>query len=193
MSQIDQTARFHKEYIDLIRGKRVLVIGSGSDLDNRNVNEIAQGYDVIIKVNKNYGNSNVQPDIIFTRWASWIDDDKLFPKYMLDNAKVIVIVNQHVGISATEIEWICEQIGHNHASCGLIAVHWALCKGASEVGVIGFGYSNGAFNRDKVYTTANNDHIPGNNTEGTKDVNPLYDWHKERMFLCRTSNVKLID
>ena len=64
----DQTARKADDYT----GKRVLIIASGNDLDSRKGFDVSK-YDIVCKVNKDYGNITNRADVIFTRWAQWLD------------------------------------------------------------------------------------------------------------------------
>lgn len=60
----DQSARQADDYT----GKRVLIIASGHDLDSRKGFNVSQ-YDIVCKVNKDYGKITQRADVIFTRWA----------------------------------------------------------------------------------------------------------------------------
>lgn len=64
----DQTAQKPDNYT----GKRVLIIASGHDLDSRKGFNVSK-YDIVAKVNKDYGNITQRADIIITRWAKWLD------------------------------------------------------------------------------------------------------------------------
>lgn len=192
---MDQTAR---EYKGEYRGKKILVIGSGSDLDGRRMHDEIESnkYDIVARVNKLYGaNEDVgtRTDVIFTRWYSWLDNLQWFNKDVQDNAKQIVILNQHVGYSQTEYQWLCAKMGTTSASAGAQAIDFFLNRGAACVDVIGFGCKEGKFNPDKIYTQGSKGTTPEHNTtkEG-KDENPNYDWHAEREWEINQASVKFI-
>lgn len=221
----DQTAVYMPEHIEKVKGTRCLLIGSGADLDNRDLNTLATQldvttalecpktiksitgrskgdlpnryamyYDNLVRCNKAYGPAVTRdPDIIFTRWLAWTRDERMgFTPEQYANA-ITVIVNQGMYMSNTEVQWLCEQVGHSHVSCGVCAIAWLLNRGAAQIDLVGFGYHDGKWNRDKVYTTANKAHIPTHNTQGTVDTNPLYDWDKEKAWIMRQPRVHLLD
>lgn len=119
----DQTARKADDY----SGKRVLIIASGNDLDSRRGFDVSK-YDLICKVNKDYGNITQRADIIFTRWAQWLD--MFFSQKQLKSAQKIVVINQNLGISTSEI-LIAQQIASlAHVSAGFLAVLYFFHRGA---------------------------------------------------------------
>lgn len=119
----DQTARKADDYT----GKRVLIIASGHDLDSRKGFNTSQ-YDIVCKVNKDYGNITKRADIIFTRWAQWLDI--FFKKEQANSAQKIIIINQNLGISTSEI-LIAQQIASlPHVSAGFLAVLYFFNRGA---------------------------------------------------------------
>lgn len=192
---MDQTSR---EYKGQYRNKSVLIIGSGSDLDGRKMQEDIEGskYDIIARVNKLYGareDVGTRTDVLFTRWNSWLDNKEWFNDDVQANAKEVVILNQHIGYSATEYQWLCARVGHEHVSAGAQAVDFFLNRGAKQVDIIGFGSINGQFNPDKVYTQGSKGTTPEHNTtkEG-KDENPLYNWHLEREWEINQAKVKFL-
>lgn len=189
---------------DYIRGKKILVIGSGSDLDGRNMGELIDSdkWDIVARCNKMYGNPKdvgTRLDYVFTRWQQWLDNKEFFTKEQLDNATEIVVLNQHTALKRwdsfceTEYWWLCNQVGHEHVSCGAQTIAFFLNRGAKSVDVIGFGSKEGRFLKDKVYTTGSKGTTPVNNTtkEG-KDENPLYDWHKERQWEVNQAKVTFL-
>lgn len=192
---MDQTSRkYNGEY----RDKVVLLIGSGSDLDGRNMQEeIDNGkYDIVARVNKMYGSEadvGRRTDVILTRWNQWLDNHEWFTQEVQDKAREIVILNQHIGYSQTEYAWLCHKVGHEHVSAGAQAVDFFLNRGVKELHIIGFGCKGGKFLKDKVYTNGSTGTTPTHNTtkEG-KDENPLYNWHLEREWEINQANVKFL-
>ena len=168
---IDQT---YTEPKVQIKGKGVLIVGSSLELDDYHyTDKELSKYDVVIRLNKLYGNCGRRTDVIFTRWISWIDDKyelrKFFPREVIDNAKEIVIANQNIGISATEVALIKEEAGVENASIGLLAAGYCLHRGAKKITLIGFGSGKG-----KTYCSNSGF------GRGYKDNNTHYDWKKER-------------
>lgn len=187
----DPTARFDT---GAYRGKRVLVIGSGSDLDKREMADMVDGptYDVVARVNKHYGDPKrvgTRTDVIFTRWPSWLDRQDWFSDREQARSQEIVILNVHVGYSRTEHEWLAKRIGVKQVSAGVMAVDFFLNRGAASVDIVGFGFKDGEWSRDKLYTTANPSQIPTSKTDGAKDINDAYDWTRERRWLKAEARV----
>lgn len=187
----DPTARFDT---GAYRGKRVLVIGSGSDLDNREMADIVDGptYDVVARVNKHYGDPKrvgARTDVIFTRWPSWLDRQDWFSDREQARSQEIVILNVHVGYSRTEHEWLAKRIGVQQVSAGVMAVDFFLNRGAASVDIVGFGFKDGQWSKEKLYTTANPSHVPTSKTDGVKDINSAYDWTRERRWLKAEARV----
>lgn len=66
----DQTGR---KYRGQYRDKTILIVGSGSDLDGRGMQEIIDSdrYDIVARVNKMYGapqDVGTRANVLFTRW-----------------------------------------------------------------------------------------------------------------------------
>lgn len=194
MPESDQTARLDR---GKYRGKRVLVIGSGSDLDTRDMADLVDGptYDVVARVNKHYGDPKrvgTRTDVIFTRWPSWLDRFDWFSEREQARAQEIVVLNVGMGYSRTEYQWLCQRVGHNNVSAGSQALDFFLNRGAASVDVVGFGFSGKSFAESKLYTSDNAAHIPESKTEGVKDVNPNYDWGKEKEWRLRERRVHFL-
>lgn len=173
---------------------KVLVIGSGQDLDGRGMKDIIEGdtYDFVCKLNKSYGaieDVGTRCDILFTRWYSWISEGQDFiEKEILDKCKQVIILNQHCGYSQTEQVMISYEIGAEHISAGPQAVHWLLNRGCRHIDLIGFGYKPGeGFMTEKIYAK-NSKNYP----DGMKDNNTIYDWAKERQWLMLQPQVHFI-
>lgn len=176
------------------RGLRALVIGSGSDLDGRGMGQRIDGgeWDLVCRVNKWYGASadvGTRCDLLVTRWASWLDRTDWVPH--LDKVRDVVILNQHIGVSRTEAQWLAAQVGHPQVSAGIQAVHYLLARGA-RVDVIGFGARAGVYDRDKIYTAANAAHVPATKTDGLRDVNETYNWAAEKLWLANQPRVTML-
>lgn len=194
MTDNDQTARM---YDGRYRGKKVLVIGSGSDLDGRKLGELIDGdyYDVVARVNKHYGSVEDvgnRTDVIITRWTSWLDNYDWFSPDEQSKASDIVILNQHVGYSQSEYQWLTVQVGHQQVSAGAQAISYFLNRGASIIDVIGYGCKDGKFQRNKEYTRGSTNTTPTHNMVGNVDVNPNYDWHKEKVWMVNQARVTFI-
>lgn len=187
-----------------LRGKTVLIIGSGNDLDDRKMGQIIDGdtYDIIARVNKHYGSPEDvgnRTDYIFTRWQQWLANSEWFTPEELEQAKEIVVLNQHTALkkfdsySRTEYEWLCHKVGHEAVSAGAQVVDYFLNRGVKHVDIIGFGCKNGKFKRDKVYTKRSEGTMPTHNTtaEGV-DQNPLYNWHLERQWEVNQAKVNFL-
>lgn len=191
----DQTARV---YDGRYRGKRVLLVGSGNDVDGRAMGEIIDGdtYDIVARVNKHYGDRadvGNRTDVIISRWLSWLDNHEWFSETEQALAKEVVILNQHVGYSESEYRWLCERVGHEAVSAGIQAIDFFLNRGVSSIDVIGFGFKGGVAARDKVYTKGSANTTPTHNTTSTgKDCNPTYDWHAERLWEVNQARVHLL-
>lgn len=179
----DQT--FTPDEVEL-RGKKVLVVGSSIELDDYHfTNNNLDKWDVVIRLNKLYGNLGTRTDIIFTRWISWIKDPyklrNFFPQSVIENSKSIIIANQNIGISATEVALIKEEAGVEHASIGLVAVGYCLHRGARKISLIGFGDG-----KRKVYCSNSG------YGRGFVDNNTHYDFKKEREFYNNQSIIEIL-
>jgi hypothetical protein len=172
---------------------KVLVIGSGQDLDGRAMKDIIDGntYDYICRINKTYGDVQdvgTRCDIFFTRWSSWVSYGCDFiDADTLHQCKIVVVLNQHVNYSQTERTMISYEVGEDHVSAGPQAVHWLLNRGCRHIDLIGFGYRDGKFMDEKIYAK-NSKNYP----DGMKDTNSMYNWAKERQWLKYQPQVHFI-
>lgn len=161
-----------------LNNKHVLIVGSGIDLTGRRLQhkiDHTQRWDLIARLNRPYGerqDTGHRTDIIFTRWQKWVE---WWPSTMLYSSKELIIVNEQGGITLPEMQQICQEIGHDHASIGLIAAAYCLNRGAT-VDVIGYGWLNGTWVPSKRYT-------------GKLDKNPAYNWDKEHTWLQHNVNL----
>lgn len=190
----DQTAPLEpNEFEKSILNKRVLIIGSGIDIDGRRLQRTIDGnrFDIVCRVNKHYGeekDAGTRTDCIVTRWAQWYQGGQdFFPQELIDGAKQIVVLNQHCGFSETEQQIIASEIGVEKASAGVQAVAYFLNRGAREIWLLGFGYYQDGFHNGKRYCK-NSKNYPA----GMQDKNPFYDWNKERAFLLQQAQIKFL-
>ena len=191
----DQTSPIQMDDFEKsIKDKKVLIIGSGEDLDSRRMeHEIdhSDRWDLVVRINKLYGRKECvgeRTDVIISRWNQWITKgNRFFPQEIIDAAKKVVILNQHIGYSENEKALIACEIGVPHVSAGPQAVAYFLNRGCEHVDLIGFGYLNGEFLKEKRY--ADNSH---NYPTRMKDNNNLYDWAKEREWLINQPEVNFI-
>lgn len=158
-----------------LEGKRVLVIGSGIDLNDRcmqkEIDDRSGKWDAVIRVNNPMGtkeDTGTRTDYIFCRYPHWADK---FPAEMLEGAEKIATW-QGTDFKMDEFRRLHEEVGHRKVSCGLLAVYWASREGASEVAVIGFGWNGKEWAAKKEYP------------DGRKDNNPEYDWNKEHVWVA---------
>ena len=196
MNQIDndQTAALALDEVEQsIKGARILIIGSGADNDGRRMRDKIDSnyYDLVIRVNKHYGkveDVGTRTDLIFTRWYQWIAKGQtFFREDDLRQAKKVIILNQQVGISASEMQQGCIEIGHNKVSAGIYAALWCINRGAEQIDLIGYGHYQDGFRQDKKYCQ-NSYNYPDRMT----DNNPLYDWQKEQRWLLSQPEITLL-
>lgn len=175
-----------------LTGKKVLVIGSGRDLNGRgmadSIDRLPQDggtYDLVIRCNKMLGDPadvGHRCDLAAVRYPEWTK------KYGLAHATQYISFNgSYLGgmparypgnWSRREREALADEIGVKWPSCGALAVAWARTRGCSkeDLHVIGFGYDpeTGCFAREK------------RDPAGTLDENPNYDWAAENAWLRKT-------
>ena len=196
MNQIDndQTAALALDEVEQsIKGARILIIGSGADNDGRRMRDKIDSnyYDLVIRVNKHYGkveDVGTRTDLIFTRWYQWIAKGQtFFREDDLRQAKKVIILNQQVGISASEMQQGCIEIGHSKVSAGIYAALWCINRGAEQIDLIGYGHYQDGFRQDKKYCQ-NSYNYPDRMT----DNNPLYDWQKEQRWLLSQPEITLL-
>lgn len=177
-----------------LKGKTVLVIGSGADVDGRalgaaiDAGEIA---DVVIRVNKHYGSRKdvgSRTDIIFTRWRAWLDRMVgWFEPEVVEGAGYVVALNENFHWKKEWSELVRKEAGVKNPSAGLMAVWWALVHGAEEVKVIGFGFrAAGGEDKEKRYGEHSFQY------SGAVDKNPNYDFAAERRWHANQKGVTLL-
>lgn len=161
-----------KKRIDLT-GKNVLIIGSGQDLNGRKLgSKIDSGMfaDYIIRVNKPYGDPQdvgSKTDLAFVRKNAF--QYYYFPAYV--HKDMDVFISEERDMTEDAHQRIANEIGVQKPSCGALAVAWARAMNAKSITIVGFGWKNGHWPKQKTYP------------DGTKDNNPEYDWHKEEQWL----------
>lgn len=174
-----------------IRGKNIIIIGSGADLAGRRMGkDIDRGkWDIVIRLNKRYGTPHDvgnRTDLWITRWRSWIGT--ITPA----EDKPYIILNEHVGISPKEYQIILDELGHNAASCGLLAVAWCLHRGARSVSVIGYGYYPDIYSFcPKQYLMQYDEKKNLPVSRFNQDCNPRYDWIAEARYLTNNNIIML--
>lgn len=162
-----------------LTGKSVLIIGSGEDLNGRGMGrKIDAGVvaDVIIRVNKPYGNPKdvgSKIDIAFFRKRAF--QFYYFPAYVHDLIETIITEERDIE-DAWHNTW-AREIGVKKPSCGALAVAWCREMKASSISVIGFGYKDGKWAKQKTYP------------DGTKDNNPEYDWATEQKWVEKNATL----
>lgn len=157
-----------------LKNKRVLIIGSGDDVNGRHLGRVIDAgrrWDFIVRVNKYYGEKSdvgSRMDALVTRYAAWVQ--KYFPGPVIGCPKVFL--NEFFGFSQQEYQTTLAEINHPNASAGLLACVWALNRGAHSVTVLGFGHHPPTgWSPEKKYP------------DGTIDQNPHYNWPAEHRWL----------
>lgn len=192
---MDQTANLCFDDLERrLYNSKVLVIGSGQDIDGRGLkDEIdnSERWDYVLRLNKLYGNTEdvgTRCDIFVTRWSQWISEGSQFiDQETLRKCLKVIILNQHVNYSKTERLLISKELCLEHVSAGPQAVHYLLNRGCRHIDLVGFGYKDGKFMEEKIYCN-NSKNYP----DGMKDENPLYDWKAERQWLINQPQVHFI-
>lgn len=163
-----------------LKGKHVLVVGSGADLNGRllgdEIDRLDGRWQFVVRCNSPYGSCEdvgTRTDMIWVRYLKWRSN---FPSEMLKQARCISTYEG--GFPRPERIVVADECGVRKASCGLLACWWAVNMGAASVTVIGFGYRNGQWDAEKSYP------------DGRTDTNPMYDWNKEHKWMER--HVQLI-
>lgn len=170
-----------------LTGKKVLLIGSGEDLNGRGLRERIDAeaceWDAIARVNKCYGNTEdvgQRTDIAFVFRRSW------FNLFLIGSqvftAVHIVAFREGVGCGVENCgknyrAAVAAKIGMERVSTGLAAVFWLLERGAT-VEIIGFG--TGENPAKKVYA------------DGTLDLTPRFDWAAERAWIEAQEGVRFL-
>lgn len=162
-------------FVEALRGRDLLVVGSGIDLVGRRLGaRIDRGdFGLVARVNKPYGeplDAGRRMDLLVTRWSSWLG--RFFPGWGYTGP--VLVLNEHKGMSEAEHRAACLEVGWQHVSAGVLACMWALNRGARRVRVVGFGY-------DPLRGWAADKRYP----DREKDGNPLYHWKQEQRWLAQ--------
>lgn len=184
---------------DLVRGKRVLVVGSGRDLDGRGLGSAVDrgDWDIVIRANKVYGDPldcGSRTDVLVIRRVVYLESNPEFlPERAHAHIKAIIGIEDHKGYTGEEFHRLTQRLG-SLPSTGMCAVMWALDHGAESVDVIGFGWRDGAFAGKKSYSTGSPTLVPKilTSAEGV-DLNPYCNWDKENAMLLSLEKLNLID
>lgn len=111
-----------------------------------------------------------------------------FSKNQLKSAQKIVIINQNLGISTSEI-LIAQQIASlAHVSAGFLAVLYFFNRGAKKIDLIGFGYLGGDFLTGGKKYCKHSFNYP----DGMTDNNPRYDFNIEHKILQNLPTVTFL-
>lgn len=157
-----------------LKGKKVLLIGSGDDLNGRALNERISSpdceWDAIARINKHYGaveDVGKRMDICFVakrEYAGWY-----FHSATPHGDMMIVAFKDGCCCDRFYREEVAKELGMGvRVSSGLAAVHWLLAHGAT-VEIIGFGKPDEL--AAKTYP------------DGTADPNAQYDWTAEYLWI----------
>lgn len=171
--------------IPKLEGKKVLLIGSGKDLNGRCMRHIIDNsdtYDYVVRCNKYYGDPDdvgTRTDIAVIRWENWAHE---FFKDGPGYPKSWITINDGKGIPLALLAELEKSVGHPNVSCGIIAAEWLVRCGAT-VSVIGMGRSaDGKWPENSVKTYP----------DGTVDNNPHYDWAKENAWWDANESVIML-
>lgn len=170
-----------------LEGKRVLLIGSGADLNGRGLNEriSAQAceWDAIARINHHFGDVadvGKRMDICFVghrEWATWY-----FGTCSRRESFKIVAFHDGCGCERFYRDKVAQELNMGErVSSGLAAVHWLLAHGA-QVDIIGFNAPGGEIDPTGMKTYA----------DGTVDENPRFDWTAEILWIKEQPGVTLL-
>lgn len=159
----------------VVKGRKVLLIGSGKDLVGRRLGErIDRGeWDVVVRCNHFYGD----PVDVGTRTDLAVVREGRFEKDFLAEAPVtplrVLSTNDGPNFPRAVLQQAAQEIGHREASVGLIAARWLLNCGA-RLSAIGIGhFPDGHWIAQKTYPN------------GTIDTAGFCDWSKENAWMVR--------
>ena len=170
-----------------LTGKRVLLIGSGADLNGRGLNErisaVECEWDCIARINKHYGaiaDVGRRMDICFVghrEWATWY-----FGTATRHEPHMIVAFRDGCCCEVNYRQKVAQELNLGEiVSSGLAAVHWLLAHGA-QVDIIGFNAPGGVIDTSgtKTYCT------------GVVDGNKKFDWTAEILWIKEQPGVTLL-
>lgn len=166
-----------------LTGKRVLLIGSGMDLNNRKLQSRIDNpngeWDFIARVNKYYGDPTdvgTRTDLVFTATSQLVAT--CFPQHLIKDSYVVGFREGYHCDSPYWRKRLALLLNINHdISTGGSAIYWLLERGAI-VDLIGFGFRD---KQDKkVYC------------DGAIDNNVHYNWQWEYSWASSLNNVTFI-
>lgn len=168
-----------------LTGKKVLLIGSGADLNGRAMQERISAqdceWDAIARINRFFGEPadvGQRMDICFVakrEWANW---------YFYGTCKrepfLIVAFRDGCACDRGYREKTAQELNLGEVvSSGLCAVHWLLAHGA-KVDIIGFNAPGGVWSGHKVYA------------DGRVDENKRFDWAAELAWIKAQDGVTFL-
>ena len=166
-----------------LNGKKVLLVGSGADLNGRALAEridSGEEWPVVARVNKHYGareDVGCRMDLCFVArrvWYNW------WFAVTCPSVPAIVAFAEGVGCPKEYRAAVAAELGLPRVSTGLAAVHLLLAAGAS-VDIIGFNAPGGVpLDGGKIYADG---------TDGNID---RYDWTAELAWLQAQPRVTLL-
>lgn len=168
-------------------GKRVLLIGSGADLNGRALNERISApdceWDAIARINHHFGeveDVGKRMDICFVgqrEWANWY-----FSTCSRREPHLIVAFREGCACEPHyRVRVAAELKMGDFVSSGLAAVHWLLAHGA-QVDIIGFNAPGGEIDTTGKKTYA----------DGSEDGNTRFDWTAEILWIKEQPGVTLL-
>lgn len=166
----------------VVRGKKVLLIGSGKDLAGRELGKRidAGEWDIVVRCNHYYG----APEDVGTRTDLAVVRETIFEKDFINEAPVcpvrVLCTNNGTNFPKELLRVAAQEVGHHEASIGIIAARWLLNNGA-KLSVMGIGhFADGSWIQQKTYP------------DGTIDSASFCDWSKENAWWMRQNNVELL-
>lgn len=166
-----------------LRGKKVLLVGSGIDLVGRKLGEAVDrgDWDLVVRCNHFQGDPEDvghRTDIAVMRRYTGV---QAFNSEAPEPAGFILPMNAEQDEITQSIErQAAQEVGHHVASCGVIAARWLLNRGA-KVSAIGMGHrADGTWEAQKTYP------------DGRVDHTTIYDWDKEHAWWEKQKDIELL-
>ena len=168
-----------------LKGKRVLLIGSGDDLNGRamqvSIDGETCGWDAVARINRMFGDTadvGERVDIIFVAKREWGNWFFRMPKEGED--RIIVAFRDGCACDRGYREKTAQELHLGEVvSSGLCAVHWLLEHGA-QVDIIGFNAPGGVWSGQKVYAV------------GRMDASKRFDWAAELAWIKAQDGVTFL-
>ena len=166
----------------VLKNRKVLLIGSGADLNGRKLGKRidAGEWDVVVRCNHYYGS----PEDVGTRTDLAMVRLGKFEKDFMNEAPCppvrVIATNDGANFPREVVLKAAREVGHTEASCGVITARWLLNCGA-RLSVIGIGhYEDGSWIKQKTYP------------DGTVDTAGFCDWKKENAWWQRQRGIELL-